>query len=894
LADGRDTAREIRDMSDRPTTVLLIEDNPGDARLIREMLSEGGGDRFELKRATHLSAGLKRLVNYDIGLVLLDLGLPDSQGFDTFVKIYTQAPRVPIVVLSGLADEQLAIKTVQEGAQDYLVKGHVDSHALVRTICYAIERKRMEELLRESETQVRKLFEAIPDSILVHDDEGTILHINKIGAERLEWSAKDLVGKNLREIVTPENRASIADHIRETLKVGWCRFETTYVARSGWQIMVEVNDRPIKFGKEKAILRVARDITERKRAEAKEKHLNLIVCTVRRVNQLIIREKDRDKLLKGACENLVENRGYYSAWIALLDESGGLVTTAEAGLGKAFLPMIEQLKRGEITTCGQKALSQPDVVVTEDPLSTCADCPLTKQYADRGAMTVQLEYGGRVYGLSSVSIPVDFTVGEEEQALFTEVADIAFALHSLELEEERKSAEDALRSSHDYLKRLTNSMGDAVFSVKMPGRVIEWANDSFKLIGYDPRECIGSTTEFLYPDKSEFLNFGNKLKKALAAEKDILHAEQLLQRKNGEVFPAEITATLFREKGKIVSVTSIVRDITERKQAEEALRESEDKYRTFFKTTRDAVFITTKDGKWIDFNDTTLELLGYKDRDELHEAGVLEIYVDPESRRRLREKVEQQEFVKDEPAILRKKDNSIINVLVTADVRKDENGNILGYYGTFKDITERMRAEEELRRSYHELRESLIATVNTLASTVEMRDLYTAGHQRRATILACAMAEEMGLTEEQFDGLHMAGLIHDIGKISVPAEILNKPGSLSETEFNIIKTHPQTGYNILKEIEFPWPVAQIVLQHHERLNGSGYPQGLRGEEIMLEAKILAVADVVEGMASHRPYRPALGIEVALEEIAKNQGILYDPAIVDVCKRLFTEKGFKFE
>jgi putative nucleotidyltransferase with HDIG domain len=188
----------------------------------------------------------------------------------------------------------------------------------------------------------------------------------------------------------------------------------------------------------------------------------------------------------------------------------------------------------------------------------------------------------------------------------------------------------------------------------------------------------------------------------------------------------------------------------------------------------------------------------------------------------------------------------------------------------------------------------MIATVNTLASTVEMRDPYTAGHQRRVTILACAMAEEMGLTEEQFDGLRMAGLVHDIGKFSVPVEILNKPGRISETEFSIIKHHSQAGYNILKEIEFPWPVAQIVLQHHERLNGSGYPQGLKNGGIMLEAKILAVADVVEAMASHRPYRPALGINAALEEITKNQGILYEPEIVDVCKRLFTEKGFAFE
>jgi putative nucleotidyltransferase with HDIG domain len=172
-----------------------------------------------------------------------------------------------------------------------------------------------------------------------------------------------------------------------------------------------------------------------------------------------------------------------------------------------------------------------------------------------------------------------------------------------------------------------------------------------------------------------------------------------------------------------------------------------------------------------------------------------------------------------------------------------------------------------------------------------MRDPYTAGHQRRVTVLACAIAEQMGISEEQFDGLRLAGLVHDIGKFNVPVEILNKPGRITETELNIIKTHAEAGYNVLKEIEFPWPVARIVLQHHERLDGSGYPQGLKDNGIMLEARILAVADVVEAMASHRPYRPALGIEVALEEITMNKGILYDPAVSDVCMRLFTEKGF---
>jgi HD-GYP domain-containing protein (c-di-GMP phosphodiesterase class II) len=174
---------------------------------------------------------------------------------------------------------------------------------------------------------------------------------------------------------------------------------------------------------------------------------------------------------------------------------------------------------------------------------------------------------------------------------------------------------------------------------------------------------------------------------------------------------------------------------------------------------------------------------------------------------------------------------------------------------------------------------------------VEARDPYTSGHQRRVADLARAIAQEMGLTEDQVDGIRMSGAIHDIGKISVPSEILSKPSKLSDLEFSLIKTHPIVGYNILKDIDFPWPIAEITLQHHERINGSGYPKGISGNEILLEAKILAVADVVEAIASHRPYRPAHTIDVALNEIVQNKGILYDPEVVAACLRVFKEKSY---
>jgi PAS domain S-box-containing protein len=210
------------------------------------------------------------------------------------------------------------------------------------------------------------------------------------------------------------------------------------------------------------------------------------------------------------------------------------------------------------------------------------------------------------------------------------------------------------------------------------------------------------------------------------------------------------------------------------------------------------------------------------------------------------------------------------------------------------DITERKQAEEKLRESLEQLRRALQTTIQVLVMAVEIKDPYTAGHQRRMTNLARTMATEMGLPPEKIEGLRMAGVIHDIGKITLPVEILSKPTKLSDIEFSLIKEHVRLGYDILKDMESPWPLAEIVLQHHERMDGSGYPRGLKGEEILIEARILAVADVVEAMASHRPYRPALGLDAALEEIEKNRGLLYDSHAVDACLRVFREKGYQLE
>lgn len=249
----------------------------------------------------------------------------------------------------------------------------------------------------------------------------------------------------------------------------------------------------------------------------------------------------------------------------------------------------------------------------------------------------------------------------------------------------------------------------------------------------------------------------------------------------------------------------------------------------------------------------------------------------------LRQRTLKREVFTSLPMSVTRKDGSKNTISYSTAPILDVENHVVGTMAVLYDITEKIRMETALKDSLEKMSRVLNETVEALASAVESRDPYTASHQRRVASLACGIAGEMGsMSVEQVQGIRTAAVLHDIGKLYVPFELLNKPGDLKDIELALIKSHPQAGYDILENIEFPWPVARIVQQHHERVDGSGYPAGLQGEKILMEARIIGVADVVEAMSSHRPYRPSKGIEAALEEINKGRGSLYDPQVVDAC------------
>ncbi|HQK99226.1 MAG TPA: PAS domain S-box protein [Smithellaceae bacterium] len=332
------------------------------------------------------------------------------------------------------------------------------------------------------------------------------------------------------------------------------------------------------------------------------------------------------------------------------------------------------------------------------------------------------------------------------------------------------------------------------------------------------------------------------------------------------------------------------------RESDEALRRSEEKYRSILENIQDGYYEVDLKGNFTFFNNALVKIWGYPKEDLLGMNS--RAYTDPETAKKLYAEYNRV-FSTGKPGGLLdyeiiRKDGTRRTVQSLFSLLTGDDGHPAGFSGIVRDITQIKQLEKEREEYLERLRQSLTATIRAIAIMVESRDPYTAGHQKRVAELARAIAQEMKLDVSQVDGLWMAATIHDVGKIAIPSEILTKPTKLTQVEFDLVKTHAQAGYEILKDIDFPWPIARMVLEHHEKINGAGYPNRLTSEKILLESKILVVADVVEAMASHRPYRPALGIGAALDEIRKNRGALYDAQVVDVCLNLFEKQHFAFK
>jgi PAS domain S-box-containing protein/putative nucleotidyltransferase with HDIG domain len=349
-----------------------------------------------------------------------------------------------------------------------------------------------------------------------------------------------------------------------------------------------------------------------------------------------------------------------------------------------------------------------------------------------------------------------------------------------------------------------------------------------------------------------------------------------------------------KDKDKVfLGTQGIAKDISSFLQVEESLKIQRLCFRQLFNNSHEAIVILDNQDNIIDANKSFEKLFNYSTV-ELKNKNIHNLIVPKDLKNEsqsISPSAVSNGIFETESTRICKGGNSI-KVSISAYPVIYNNKTIAVYHIYKEAVTENIGGLK-IEKTLNKLRKAMGGIINAMVSTIEVRDPYTAGHQQRVADLARAIAQEMGLTPNEIDGIRMAGTLHDLGKVNIPAEILSKPGRLSKIEFSLIKMHPRVAFDILKEIDFPWPIADIVHQHHERIDGSGYPQGLKGNEILLSGKILTVADVVEAIASHRPYRPALGIKTALDEIYVKRGIYYEPAVVDACVKLFEENRFKF-
>ncbi|MFZ3156502.1 MAG: PAS domain S-box protein [Smithella sp.] len=464
---------------------------------------------------------------------------------------------------------------------------------------------------------------------------------------------------------------------------------------------------------------------------------------------------------------------------------------------------------------------------------------------------------------------------------------------------ERRKTEELLKQSEAQYRLLADHMKDQVWLMDLNLKMTYISPSVEKLLGYTTEEVVKLPMYKLLTKRSSqkaMEAFSRKMEKASAVPSSKILMELEYRCKDSRIIWIEATFSfIMDENGIPMSILGEGREITKRKQIEESLQKSEENFRHSLDDSPLGVRISTVEGETIYANKAVLDMYGYDSIEELKKIPIPDRYT-PESytqflirkQKRLLGELGPSEY---EISIVRK--NGEIRHLHVFRKEIFWNGKKQSQV-IYEDISLRRQAEEKITTILGNLRKSIRTTIQVLGTASEARDPYTAGHQKRVADLARMIATEMGLPQDSIEAIRMAGAIHDIGKISIPSEILCKPTKLTDLEYSLVQAHTQYSYEIMKDVESPWPLANIVYQHHERINGSGYPQGLKGEDILIEARILAVADVVEAMASYRPYRPSLGVQSALTEIEDNAGILYDSKVVKTCLKLFRENRFKLE
>ncbi|MCX5826179.1 MAG: PAS domain S-box protein [Deltaproteobacteria bacterium] len=799
---------------------------------------------------------------------------------------------------------------------------------LVSIIAPILENTALYIQIRKAEEEYRSIFENAREGIFRSLPGERFIAANPALARILGYdSPEDLVASVTdiaRQIyVNPDDAAEFA-RIMETQGEA-LNFECQAHRKNGSRIWISVGAHAVRD--EKGVLLyhegTLEDITERKSSELSLKLAKEILETLNRPN-------DTQKLINDILHLLKESMGFEAIGIRLR-EGEDYPYYVTNGFPDHFVEAENYLcardAAGEIirdskgnpylecrcgnVLCGRTDPSLPFFTEggsfwTNSMTKHLAE-KSEKEYQDRirnrcnaegyeSQALIPLRSGEEIIGLMPLS--------DKRQNLFT--PDMIRFLEgigaSIGIAAARRRSVEALRESEEKYRLHFENVTDVIFSIDQELRLLDITPSVGRILGYLPEELTGKPIGELNVLAVDHLEEAySDIRYVLAGNRISSKVYELIA-KDGTLRFCEVGADRLLHDGRATAVIGVARDITERKQAEEWLLRERSMVDRIMRTSPAGITVADRDGRIVFANKRAEEILGLS-IDKITgltydspEWLITDFDGNPFP-------IENLPFAKvissGNPVYgIRHAINSPggrrVYLSINGAPVHDEKGNINEVVFSIDDVTEQRRAEEEISKTVGKLKRSIDDTIRAMAMVVEERDPYTAGHQERVASLTTAIAQDLNLSEEQINGIRMAGMIHDIGKMKIPAEILSKPTKLSHLELELLKSHAEVGYRILETITFPYPVAKIAYQHHERINGSGYPQGLKGDEILIEARILAVADVVEAMASHRPYRPALGIDAALKEIENNRGILYDTDAVDSCLKLFRENGYQLK
>jgi PAS domain S-box-containing protein len=793
---------------------------------------------------------------------------------------------------------------------------------LVSIISPILENTWLNIQIRQAEEKYRSIFENASDGIYQTTPEGQFISANRALATMLGYDSPEELMSTVTDIanqlyVIAEERTKLKQMIEDHGQVK--SFETRLYRKDGRTIWVSISIHAV-CDKKGEILNydgIAEDITERKLAESQQALTSRILETLNRPNEIINLIRDILLLLK-------EHTGIEAIGIRLR-EGEDFPYFETMGFPPHFLEAENHL-------CARDNTGE---IIRDVHGNPCLECVCGNILCGRTDPSLPFFTAGRSFWTNSTTELLASTSEEDRQARtrnrcnsegYESVALIplrsgneiigllqlndsrrdSFSLDMIQFFEgigatigiavARKRSVEALRDNERKLQAIFNAVGTGILIIDREAQIIIDANQTaIEMSGLTRERIIGQICHLLVcpaqAGKCPVKDLGQSVDNS---ERKLIHADGHLKDIMKTVYPITIN-------GRDCYVESFV-DITDQKFLEEAVLRERSMVDRIMKTSPAGIMVVDLKGQIV-FANKRAEDIFCLTKNEITQQGysASEWHITdfdgnpfPEEQLPFTQVMNTGNPVYGVRHAIELSGRQRVFLSINGAPIFDEQGHISEVVLTIDDITKYRQAEEKIIKNLKQLERSMEDTIKTMSLVVEARDPYTAGHQQKVARLASAIAEKLNLSEEQIKGIQMAGAIHDIGKIYVPADILSKPGTLSSIEMQLIRTHSQAGYDIMKGVNFPWPVARIILEHHERMDGSGYPNGQSNNDILLEARIIAVADVVDAMASHRPYRPALGLQNALEEIEKDKGLLYDTDAVDACLKLFREEGFQLE